>query len=831
MNKSVIWIHAGSRDRLEKSFRDVLDAIGIRYSPEIDCLRIVEDWLREEKNGPWLMIVDNVDDTEVIFSPLDTEPSSPTQLLSCIPNVDHGSVLFTTRWKAVAQKVAKKDHVQIGEMTEQDAKNLLKSYLGDEYEESPHVDVLLEELGYIPLAISHAAALMSEKLISISDYLESYQASEEDRIELLRPTLEAMGISDSNNSYSNGDYPVLKTWLISFSHVKADKQTGPLASELLSVMSFMDRQEIPKYLFDNFRPEALSAHYTTAFGTLKSFSIISQTGKRDQTRFNMHRLVQLSMRKWLDQNNLSDQYVEQALILLSEKFPEGTFENWKICDELVVHAESVLRLTTNSTGIPARMRLLTNVASFQNTRGQYSSAESKRREVVKLKTESLGPDHIETLMAMDSLAMVLREQAKYEVADKISRQVLDKKETMLGKKNVETLNTAHLVATLLGDCGRHCDAEKLHRENYEARRELLGREHLDTLNSASSLSLELWELGRFADAEEISQNALESRTQLLGETHPSTLEIAGTLGFILECSGKLVEAEELKQRMLEIRTDIYGPNHPDTADSEHDVGWILHQLGRYEEAEPHYRNALESKRKLLGDDHPKTLTTMCNLPVFYCDSGEYEKAETHSRAVIRSFKRKQGDQHPQTLDAIGGLAVILRHRGKLVEAAKAACISIEGRGRVIGENHPWTWPSVSHWGYILTLQGELTNGEETIRKALVGLEESLGKDHPYASVSLLFLSKNLVLQGGKEKLQEAENMARRALEARKKILGPQHPYTFKTLWQLAIVLKAQGRFEEAIRLCTEANRGMRETLGLRHPDVVRCDEDLREIVG
>ena len=174
MNKSVIWIHAGSRDRLEKSFRDVLDAIGIQYSPEIDCLRIVEDWLREEKNGPWLMIVDNVDDTEVIFSPLGTEPSSPTQLLSCIPNVDHGSVLFTTRWKAVAQKVTRKDHVQIGEMTEQDAKNLLKSYLGDECEELPHVDVLLEELGYIPLAITHAAALMSEKLISISDYLESY---------------------------------------------------------------------------------------------------------------------------------------------------------------------------------------------------------------------------------------------------------------------------------------------------------------------------------------------------------------------------------------------------------------------------------------------------------------------------------------------------------------------------------------------------------------------------------------------------------------------------------------------------------------------------------
>lgn len=780
------------------------------------------------------MIIDNVDDANVIFDSSDEEPSSSkTRLLSCIPEVDQGSVLFTTRSKVVASKITGKgpNHVELGQMAPKEGRELLKSYLGSSYEESNDVDELLRELGHIPLAITHAAALMNTKEWSISDYLESYQSSENDKVEMLRSAFEAMGISHPNDSSSDKDNPVLRTWLVSFDHVQADGETGPLASEILSVMSFLDRQHIPRYLFDNFRPGTLSAQYLSAFGTLKGFSMVTQTGVRDRTRFSMHRIVQLSMRGWLRQKGTSDKYTELALEIVSEHFPDNAFKKWEMCDELIVHAESVLEFASaSSSNSPARERLLEKVARFQDMRGQYAASKNKWREIVRLRTERDGADHLDTMKANDSLALVLRNESKYDEAMKIVKQTLAEKAKTLGKDHEETLQTAHLAATITGDRGKHQEAEKLHRENYDARKKLLGEDHLDTLKSASSLSLELWELGRFVEAEELARNTWEARKDQLGEEHRDTLEIAGTLGFILECSGKLMEAEELKQDMLEMRKVTYkhryGPNHPDTADSEHDVGWILHQLGRYDEAEPHYVAALDSKRRLLGEDHPKTLTTKCNLPVFYCDKGEYQRAEEHSRAIIQAFKRKQGASHPQTLDATGGLAVILRHRGKLVEAARAARTSIDGRERVIGKDHPWTWPPKSHWGYILTLQGNLTKGEEIIRTALAGLESNLGEDHPYVLISLLFLSKNLLLQGGPEKLEEAESLARRALEARQAALGEEHPYTYKALWQVARVLSARENFVNAVDLCTEARNGMDGTLGSRHPDVVKIGQDL-----
>jgi hypothetical protein len=64
------------------------------------------------------MIVDNVDDLNVIFSRSteDGPLKNKSQLLSCIPQVSHGSVLFTTRWRHVANNITKRDHICLAEM-------------------------------------------------------------------------------------------------------------------------------------------------------------------------------------------------------------------------------------------------------------------------------------------------------------------------------------------------------------------------------------------------------------------------------------------------------------------------------------------------------------------------------------------------------------------------------------------------------------------------------------------------------------------------------------------------------------------------------------------
>ncbi|KAF2477726.1 TPR-like protein [Lindgomyces ingoldianus] len=820
---SVFWVHATSIDRFNDGLQGILEKLEIPHSAETNVANVVEEWLRNRANGRWLLIVDNVDKEDVLD---ENKGKGAFKMLSCIPKTDHGHVLFTSRYKRVAMNLTS-DLVRLDQMSKPEAVELLKLNLHECYDEtqSTDADKLLEELSYIPLAIAQAAAYIRENENTIADYLELYQESEENRVELLEQSIAELGISDPETPKT-----VLTTCWMSFSRLQADGAAGPLATELLSVMSFLDRQEIPRALLRGFRPKAGSLKLNNALGILKAYSLVTEN--TETKNFAMHRLVQLSMRKWLETKDLEKRYSEEALTLLADSFPDGSFKTWESCKALIVHADTVLELTVDSENRSARAKLLQNCANFQNGRGQYAAAEMKFVEVVRLRTEFVGADNTDTLRAVDQLSWTLRNQAKNDEALEIAKQTLSKKEQLFSKKSAEALTTSHIVATITGDRGKHQDAAKLHEENLEARKELLGAEHLDTLRSAASLSLELWELGKFVDAENLARQTLASRTQLLGEEHPDTLEIAGTLGFILEIQGKYQEAKELKYNMLQIRQRIYGEDHPDTADSNHDMGWILHQMGLYDDAEPFYEQALKAKLRLLGETHPKTLTTMCNYPVFYCDKGEYDKAEERSKRLITVFKRVQGDMHPQTLDAMGGLAVILRHQGKLEEAAKIARTSIDGRNIVLGPDHPWTLPPVSHWGYVLSLQGELDKGEEVIRTALRSLEKAMGSEHGNVLTSLVFLSKNLLRQStGPEdpKLEESEQLAQRALDSRKKLLGDNHPYTYKTMHHLARVLMARGRYEDAEKLARHALGGLCRTLGAEHPDVSRADEELREM--
>lgn len=43
--------------------------------PKVNTLQLVSDWLTDEDNGSWLMVLDNADDTEVWIEPAIQEPS------------------------------------------------------------------------------------------------------------------------------------------------------------------------------------------------------------------------------------------------------------------------------------------------------------------------------------------------------------------------------------------------------------------------------------------------------------------------------------------------------------------------------------------------------------------------------------------------------------------------------------------------------------------------------------------------------------------------------------------------------------------------------------
>ena len=138
----VLWMHAGSTARLGQSFQDIADFIGIlgQQDPKANVFRLVHDWLRDGKNGRWLLILDNVDSPDLLFEARDASQrgqgtgvdSEGRQPMSAyLPRSQNGSILVTSRSKEVALNlVEEKDIVAVAPMAAAHALSLFEKKLG-----------------------------------------------------------------------------------------------------------------------------------------------------------------------------------------------------------------------------------------------------------------------------------------------------------------------------------------------------------------------------------------------------------------------------------------------------------------------------------------------------------------------------------------------------------------------------------------------------------------------------------------------------------------------------------------------------------------------------
>lgn len=314
----VFWVYASNEARFEQSFRDIADQVKIpgRQDPKVNIFKLVENWLRDEKRGKWLLIIDNVDDDQLLCSfsvvgkedPLSCRTNASTKpLLEHIPRSQNCSIIITSRTREVALKmVDHKDLIEVKPMEESEALELLQRKL-DQPGEIQEGQQLVKALEFMPLAIIQAASYIRNRAprYSVAKYLTDFQGSDCEATRLLK--------KEAGHLYrdSQAKNSILVTWQISFDYIC---HTKPSAAELLSLMSFFDRQGIPKNLIQ-YRSKAnytsnsellndlsdgetsesdIGPDFEDDVITLRDYSFIS-VGE-NSTFFTMHRLVQLTTR-------------------------------------------------------------------------------------------------------------------------------------------------------------------------------------------------------------------------------------------------------------------------------------------------------------------------------------------------------------------------------------------------------------------------------------------------------------------------------------------------------------------------------------------------------
>ena len=548
-------MYASNTSRFEEGYKKIADRIQLphRDEPSADIYRLVHDWLCDETHERWIMILDNADD-HTLFSylhkdRLNTGPGEPAvaakPLSAFLPQTRIGSILVTSRNKDAAARLVgdEKNIIKVEPMNSAQALELFGKKIRGEFSIEDAAR-LLEMLEYVPLAISQAAAYINQRAprTTVSKYLDEFRKSDRSKASLLR-----RDIGDIRRDYSVSS-SVFTTWQISFDHIR---ETRPSAAGLLSLMSLFDRQGIPESLLrprdihngtesDSYSSEEMKLDDDVNRGfeddlyTLTSYSLIKTVGLEGSV-FEMHQLVHLAMKEWLESRADLERWKRDYIIRMSDAFPSADYENWMICQMLFPHAKVAMAYRP---GDHKHLLLWTTIlnrgGSYARAKGDYTMAEEMLRRALEGRKKALGKEHPDTLISMSNLASVLIEQGQYKEAEKSNRQALALRETVLGKEHPETLISMSNLALVLDEQGQYEEAERIFRQVLALRERVLGKEHPHTLTSVYCLADLLYQQKQYKDAGQFYQRADAGFKKTLGENHPMTAACSQAYSSMLE---------------------------------------------------------------------------------------------------------------------------------------------------------------------------------------------------------------------------------------------------------------------------------------------------------
>ncbi|KAL9080970.1 MAG: hypothetical protein Q9157_000380 [Trypethelium eluteriae] len=508
-NCSVFWIPATDMDSLHQAYQDIAEQLGIAGWDEekADVKKLVQAHLSQAETRPWLLVFDNADEMGMRIRTPGSEPGftpGPGGLKEYLPKSKQGCIVFTTRDKKTAIKLTAPNVIELPEMEEDGAIQLLqKSVVNPGLHVEQHAKALVRELTYLPLAIVQAVAYINENSMALADYLSLLREQEEAVIELLSEAFE------DDWRYPWMKNPVATTWLISFEQIR---RRDALAADYLSFIACIDRKDIPQSLL----PAGSSRRQELeAIGTLRAYSFIT---RREQAAvFDLHRLVHLATRSWLREEGELSHWTKVAITRLDDVFPNNEYQKraqWRI---LLQHASYALQSGLVSPNDNRKLSLACKYGMSMFKDGRYSEAEAPLQEVVQVRESMLGKEHPDTLDSMYSLALILGYKGLFQDAEELGIQVIEARRRLLGSYHLDVLTVAAKIVLLHAVQGKWNEAERLEEQTTRHCLQVLGAEHAVTLECIQNLAITYMRQGRWKEAEQLIMRVTEARARGLGD--------------------------------------------------------------------------------------------------------------------------------------------------------------------------------------------------------------------------------------------------------------------------------------------------------------------------
>jgi tetratricopeptide (TPR) repeat protein len=717
----VAWVNAEDAGSLLAGLAAVAEAAGVvgegTGQSTSDTGRVVRHWL-ESAGDRCVLVFDNATDADA--------------LRPYVPAGGAARVVITSNRQSVAKLGAR---VGVEVFTSGEAVAFMEDRTG--LADTAGAEALAVELGFLPLALAQAAAVIAGQHLGYWTYLERLRAL---------PVHEYLS-RELGQPYPHG---VAEAVLLSLDAVRADDRLGVCAGAL-EVMSVLSSAGVRRDLLHAVGEAGVLASGTDstrvtaavvdgALGRLTESSLL--TFSLDGQTVMAHRLVLRVVRDQLaKQERLAAVCRVAASVLAARARALAGSQDRAAVRDVPEQVAALRDAVTGTSGEPdaelARRLLELRFWALRHLNGLGDSAQQAIviGETLLADCERLlGPHHRNTHASRDSLATAYGDAGRVVEAIPLYERTLAAYERMLGPDHLETLTSRSNLAGAYHAAGRVAEAIPLLEQTLADRERLLGADHPDTLTSRRNLAIAYSDVG-VAEAIPLLEQTLAHSEQVLGPDHPGTLTSRSSLATAYKEAGRVTEAIPLLEQTLADREQLLGADHPDTLMLRGNLAAAYRDAGRVAEAIPLLEQTLADSEQVLGPDHPGTLISRGNLATTYGDAGRVAEAIPLLEQTLADSERVLGPDHPDTLMLRCKVATAYAEAGRIMEAIPLLEQTLADSEQVLGPDHPDTLISRGNLATAYADAGRVAEAIPLLEQTLADRERLLGPDHPHTLIS------------------------------------------------------------------------------------------------
>jgi tetratricopeptide (TPR) repeat protein len=631
----VAWINAADSAQVVSGLADVAVALKLDAPDAEGLARAVRHRLTEDGDR-CLVVFDDVTDVD--------------GLAAFLPSGGRSQVVITSN---LEQTAAFGLHVPVEVFTSAQALAFLAQRTGRGDAEG--AAELASSVGFLPLALAQAAAVIAEQRLDYRTFLTRLKA-----IPVQDYLLHVPG-----DPYLAG---VGETVALALdAAVRADR-TG-LAHGLVSLIALLSADGVPRSLL-----------YAAGLrGGLGAVDLQAIGGPEKVVDDALGRLASMSLLTFSDDGSVVAGHRLTMRVVLEQIAAANDGTTVRVA----VGAVSVLRDMTRSMADPRQDR---------------AGARDTAKQVMDLHehlSRFLGPDDepltVELLrLRCWAMECLVRQHDGFPQVIQNGPAVVADCERIFGPEDEATLHVRTNLATAFYQAGQVDAAASLSRLNLAVCQQAMGDCGKETLSVRHNLALVLEDAGNLEEAIAMWEQLLSDREREMGPDDEDAMATRNDLAHAYEQNGDLDKAVPMRELLLEDSVRVFGPDHENAVVCRNNLARAYELAGRPDEATPMYEQTLASFVRMFGTDHPYSLLCRHNVAGAYRVTGRLTEAVALYQQVISERDQILGPLHPETMRSRNNLALALAAAGRLAEAIELLERTAVEREQVLGTDHPDT---------------------------------------------------------------------------------------------------------------------------------------------